>query len=113
VSGSSPEAAQQLQGKTTVEESTAKKINWHIEQGTDVIGTCGHKIGEVMDVQNEYLVVEQGFFICHDLYVPTSAIASVDKHGLHVNVSKNQIKASGWDTEPDEAPVEKLTKTSI
>lgn len=71
---------------------------WHIEEGTDVIGTCGHKIGEVMDVQDEYVVVEKGFFITCDLYVPKSAIAGHDKDGLHLNVTKHD--ADEWDSDP-------------
>jgi hypothetical protein len=73
-----------------------------IEEGTDVIGTCGHKVGEVMDIQGDYLVVEKGFFNPCDLYVPKSAIASKDKHGLHLNMSKHDVEDAGWDCEPGE-----------
>ena len=84
--------------------SNADQRKWQIEQGTDVIGSCGHKIGEVMDVQDDYIVVEQGFFICHDLYVPKEAISGLDKHGLHITLSKQDMKSAGWESEPD--PVE-------
>ena len=86
--------------------SDADQSKWKIQQGTDVIGTCGHKIGEVMDVQDDYLVVEQGFFICHDLYVPKTAISNVDKHGLHLSMSKHDVKIAGWETEPEEISVD-------
>ena len=82
----------------------ADRQAWKIQQGTDVIGACGHKIGEVMEVQDDYLVVEQGFFICHDLYVPKQAISNLDKHGLHLNMSKHDIKVAGWESEPTEIP---------
>ena len=71
-----------------------------IEPGTNVIGSCGHKIGEVMDVESEFLVVEEGFFICHDFYIPSTAISHVDKHGVHLNASKHDVKSAGWEREP-------------
>jgi hypothetical protein len=80
------------------------KRRWHIEEGTDVIGTCGHKIGEVMDVQDDYLVVEQGFFITHDLYVPKSAVDCLKQDGLHLNVSKHDADEAEWDEEPVAPP---------
>lgn len=83
-----------------VVETSGEQPNWKIEEGTDVIGTCGHKIGEVMDVDGDYVVVEKGFFITCDLYVPKAAIASHDKHGIHLNMSKQEIDKAGWDCEP-------------
>jgi hypothetical protein len=76
---------------------------WHIEEGEDVIGACGHKVGEVMDIVDDYLVVEKGFFITCDLYVPKAAIASHDKHGVHLNMSKHDVDEAGWDCEPTES----------
>jgi hypothetical protein len=73
---------------------------WEIEEGTDVIGTCGHKIGEVMDIEGDFVIVEKGFFAPCDLYVPRSAIAGHDKHGIHLKMSKHDIDEAGWDCEP-------------
>lgn len=78
----------------------ASRTDVQIEPGTNVIGSCGHKIGEVMDVQDDYFVVEQGFFICHDLYIPKSAVETQDKHGLHLSATKGDAKHSDWAIEP-------------
>ena len=51
-----PEAGVMRAGEAgSVRDSNRER--WHIEEGTDVICACGHKIGEVMDVQDDYLVV--------------------------------------------------------
>src|SRR5690606_38156902 len=34
-----------------------------VEVGLDVMGSCGHKIGEVVDVRPDHLVVEKGFLV--------------------------------------------------
>ncbi|MEJ7838354.1 MAG: hypothetical protein WKF81_06025 [Thermomicrobiales bacterium] len=80
--------------------SKADATLWQIEPGANVVGSCGHKIGEVMDVQETYFVVEQGFFICHDLYIPKDAISSLDRHGIHLRASKSDAKHSDWIVEP-------------
>jgi hypothetical protein len=85
----------------SVDSSNTEK--WHIEEGEDVIGTCGHKVGEVMDVEGDYIVVEKGFFITEDLYVPKEAIAGHDKHGVHLNVTKHDVDEAGWNHEPGES----------
>ena len=96
---SHPEAGVMRAGEAGSVQNTNRE-RWHIEEGTDVICACGHKIGEVMDVQEEYLVVEKGFFITCDLYVPKSAVAGLEKDGLHLNITKHDADAAHWDHEP-------------
>lgn len=73
---------------------------WEINVGIDVVCDGGQKIGEVVDVREDYVVVEKGFFNPEDIYVPKSAIADVDDHHLRLNVTKNDIKASHWEDDP-------------
>ncbi len=94
-----PEAGVMRAGEAGSVRDTNQQ-QWHIEEGTDVICSCGHKIGEVMDVQDEYLVVEKGFFITCDLYVPKTAVASMEKDGLHLNITKHDANAAHWEHEP-------------
>jgi hypothetical protein len=80
---------------------------WDVNVGIDVVASCGHKVGEVVDVRDEYVIVEKGFFNPEDIYVPKSAIANVDDHHLHLNVSKQAVKDAHWEVEPfddDEVP---------
>lgn len=72
-----------------------------IEVGIDVVGSCGHKIGEVVDVRPDHLVVEKGFLVPEDIYVPKSAIATAAEHHLTLNVSREVSEHSGWETDPE------------
>lgn len=73
---------------------------WTIEVGADVIGICGHKVGEVVAVRDDIIVVEKGFFMPTDFYIPKSAIQRNNQHGLYLNVSKNDALHRGWDIDP-------------
>lgn len=72
-----------------------------VEVGLDVMGSCGHKIGEVVDVRPGHLVVEKGFFVPEDVFVPKSAIAKADEHHLTLNVSRTASEHSGWENDPE------------
>lgn len=71
-----------------------------IEVGSDVIGNCGHKVGEVVAVRDDVVVVEKGFFMPVDFYIPKSAIQRNNEHGLFLNVSKHEALRNGWDNDP-------------
>lgn len=75
---------------------------WPIDVGVDVVGSCGHKVGEVVDIRDEYVVVEKGFFMPEDVFVPKTAIARVGEHSLKLNVSKDVATHCGWDEDPDD-----------
>lgn len=74
---------------------------WTIEVGADVIGTCGHKVGEVVAIRPDHVVVEKGFFMPTDFYVPKSAIEKNNEHGLFLNVTKEYALHHGWDADPE------------
>lgn len=76
------------------------KTRWRIEVGSDVIGKCGHKIGEVVAIRDDLIVVEKGFFMPVDFYIPKSAILRNNEHGLYLNVTKNEALHNGWDVDP-------------
>ncbi|CAN5824261.1 hypothetical protein BH24CHL3_BH24CHL3_04710 [soil metagenome] len=73
---------------------------WGIEVGSDGIGQCGHKGGEVVAVREDVIVVERGFFMPMDFYIPKSAIQRNNDHGLYLNVTKNDALHRGWDVDP-------------
>lgn len=76
------------------------KTRWAIEVGADVIGACGHKVGEVVAIREDHVVVEKGFFMPVDFYIPKSAIHHHNEHGLFLNVSKTEALHRGWDVDP-------------
>ena len=85
---------------------------WAVDVGVDVVGCCGHKIGEVVDVRDDYVVVEKGFFIPEDVFVPKSAISGADEHHLTLNVTKDYATHSDWDEDPEDRIVERHRRAS-
>lgn len=73
-----------------------------IEVGCDVVCRYGEKLGEVVDIQPSHVVIEKGFFVPEDWYVPTSAIASVDAQHVTLNVTRDQAEHAGWDHDPED-----------
>lgn len=73
-----------------------------IRIGQDVLGSCGNKIGEVVDVQDNYVVVEKGFFNPEDIYIPKDQIESFDEYHLKLRVTRDQSAQAGWEDEPDD-----------
>ena len=71
-----------------------------ITEGTDVYGSDGDKVGSVVAVQPNYIVVEKGFFFPTDYYIPTSAVASFEDDRVYLNVTKDAALNQGWDSEP-------------
>lgn len=80
----------------------APNEQWPIDVGVDVVGSCGHKVGEVVDIHDTYVVVEKGFFTPEDVFVPKTAIAKVGEHSLKLNVSRDVATHCGWDEDPDD-----------
>ncbi len=73
---------------------------WTINEGTDVVGSGGDKVGEVVAVQDDYIVVEKGFFFPSDYYIPISAIAHFDGKTVYLSVTKDEALEQGWDSDP-------------
>jgi uncharacterized protein (TIGR02271 family) len=72
----------------------------NFREGDEVYGADDQKVGKIMAVQPNYIVVEKGFFFPTDYYIPTTAVASYDKGKIYLNVTKDAALNQGWDTEP-------------
>ena len=72
----------------------------HIETGTDVYGSDGEKIGSVAGVADTHFVVEKGFILTTDIYVPMSALAGVEDDRVMLSMTKEQIENADWSNEP-------------
>ncbi len=77
---------------------------WSFAEGNDVVGSDGGKVGKVVAVHQNYVVVEKGFFFPTDYYIPTNAIADYDGDTIHLNVTKDAALDQGWDTAPTDDP---------
>ena len=77
-------------------------MDWrNIQQGWDVYGADGKKVGDVSEVQEGYIVVSKGFLFTSERYVPVDAISGLEHDRVYLNVSKDEIDARGWDTVPE------------
>jgi hypothetical protein len=79
--------------------------HWTFEEGNDVVGADGEKIGEVIAVHQHYVRVQQGLFHPVDYYIPTTAIANCDGDTITLNVTKDAALDQGWDAVPTEAVI--------
>src|ERR687890_910910 len=85
---------------------------WNLREGTEVFGSDGSKVGKVIAVHDNYIVVEKGFFFPTDYYVPTSAVANYDGDKVYLSVTKDEALNQGWDTMPqDDAAFTETTTT--
>ncbi|HEV2108417.1 MAG TPA: DUF2382 domain-containing protein [Thermomicrobiales bacterium] len=73
-----------------------------ISAGTDVVGSNGEKVGQVVAAHPSYIVVEKGFFFPTDYYIPTSAITTYDGDKVYLGVTKEEALNQGWDVVPAE-----------
>ena len=71
-----------------------------IRDGDDVYGSDGEKVGSVVAVEQDFLVVEKGWFFPTDYYIPLNAVASYEEGRITLNVTKESALDQGWDAEP-------------
>jgi uncharacterized protein (TIGR02271 family) len=72
-----------------------------LTKGMDVYGAEGDKVGSIQDVQDDYVLVEKGFFFPKDYYIPWSAIQGVtEDNEVYLTISKDEALNQQWDTLP-------------
>ncbi|CAA9569362.1 MAG: hypothetical protein AVDCRST_MAG59-3346, partial [uncultured Thermomicrobiales bacterium] len=83
-----------------------------ISEGTDVYGSDGEKVGSIVAVRPNYLVVEKGFFFPTDYYIPVSSVSSVEEGRVHLAVTKDAALNQGWDAVPADYDSEAVVTTT-
>ncbi len=73
-----------------------------LRPGWAVVGNDGRRLGIVRDVGQYYVLTSCGGRI-GDLYVPASAIANVRDETVHLNLTKSEAEAMGWEQAPRDA----------
>jgi len=73
---------------------------WNVKQGTEVFGADAEKVGKVIGATGRYFVVEKGFFLPTDYYIPMNAIANFDGDKIYLSVTKDEALNQGWDAQP-------------
>lgn len=71
-----------------------------IREGSDVYGSDGDKVGSIVALRQNYLVVEKGFFFPTDYYIPMGAISTYQDGRVYLNVTKDAALNQGWDAIP-------------
>ena len=71
-----------------------------IQTGTDVYGSDGEKIGSVAGVADNYFVIEKGFILTTDIYVPMSAVRDVEDDRVVLSMTKDEVENANWSNEP-------------
>ena len=77
-----------------------------VEPGASVYGSDGEKLGSIMEIGPDYIVVEKGLFFPTDYFVPNGAIASVEPDRITLTMTKDEALDQGWDKDPTEHPDE-------
>lgn len=73
-----------------------------IQQGWDVYGIDGEKVGSVEETGPNYFVIRKGLIFHKDVYVPAFAVTNVGNQRVDLNIPKDQISEQGWDHPPIE-----------
>lgn len=82
-------------------ETTAGQVN-DVEPGASVYGSDGEKLGSIMEIGPDYIVVEKGLFFPTDYFVPNGAIASVEPDRVTLTMTRDEALEQGWDKNPTE-----------
>lgn len=70
-----------------------------VRAGDEVFDAAGDKIGDVVGVTPDYIVIEKGLVFTSDAHVPVGAIAglSADGRGIRLRVVKSEALRQGWE----------------
>lgn len=77
----------------------------HIQNGWSAYDAKGENMGNAIEVGRGYVLVQKGLFFPKDLYIPLSAVTSVDDANTQffVDVTKENVESLGWDSAPADA----------
>jgi hypothetical protein len=70
-----------------------------------VFGSDGRKIGKVVEVADNYLLIQKGFFLPKEFYMPTWAIAGEDPDRIDLRITKAAAQALGRADLPPEGDI--------
>ena len=82
-------------------DDSVDRLN-HVQPGATVHGSDGEKMGSIIEIGPDYVVVEKGLFFPTDYFVPTGAIASIDGDRVTLTMTRDEALAQGWETDPAE-----------
>lgn len=72
-----------------------------IQQNWEVYGADGQLVGHVNEVHANYVWVQKGLLFPQDMYIPSTACASIASGRVLLSVTTEEIMSAGWDQLPD------------
>ena len=87
------------QTNPSLAESSHLTNDLPIDPGTSVYDVRGEKLGKVSRgiAFDGRFQLAMGRFVPREYHVPTSAIIRMDATGIHLDVTKDELRDSGWD----------------
>ncbi|CAN5787694.1 hypothetical protein BH23CHL5_BH23CHL5_17280 [soil metagenome] len=73
---------------------------FHIQVGDEVVDLTDQKVGTVTAFDTRVVTVEHGLFRKDNYFVPVQAINACNDGKIHLNVSKDDMEAQGFDVPP-------------
>jgi hypothetical protein len=67
-----------------------------LQIGTSAYSRDGEKIGDIVEVQSHYFVVEKGIIFTTDLHFPMSLVTGRDEDGVRLSLTRDEIEKSDW-----------------
>ena len=76
-----------------------------IQTGWNAYDAEGEKIGDVIEVGSNYVLVQKGWFMPQNVYIPLSSVTSIDEPNANfsVDVTKDNVESRGWTSPPADA----------
>ena len=76
-----------------------------IQTGWNAYDAEGEKIGDVVEVGSNYVLVQKGWFLPQNLYIPLASVTSIDEPNANfsVDVTKENVESRGWGSPPADA----------
>jgi len=75
-------------------ESYADQVE--LRPGMGVESRDGEKLGKIVRLESDQLLVEKGFFFPHDYWVPSSAVENADDDTVYLSMNKDQVLSQDW-----------------
>lgn len=72
---------------------------WRFQEGDEVFGADGDRVGSITAVHPTTIVVDSGFLAAARYSIPTSAVANYEASTVYLTVTKDQLRDQGWDVE--------------
>jgi len=83
------------------------------QNGMNVIGADGEKVGDIDGVERDYFIVRKGFFFPQDHYIPMTAISSYDEDQVYLNVTKDEALEQEWANPPVDTGYDTATTDTL